>query len=172
MNGKKIVKQNLKQGQCSPCLSQVGNICCKQILSTKTFRSTTTGERFRIRHRVNCATKKGIYLGSCELWPKPQYVGKFETFWNKRLYNHRKDAKKEKSIPFDEHFRLPGHNFTEHAKFIIIETLENQVNTAIDRKILEEREDHWVSKLKTMKPNGFNDKWNSPTRTKIQRICT
>ena len=172
VNNKKIVKNDMRQGQCSPCLSQIGNICCKQILSRKEFRSTATGERFSIKHRVNCSTKKGIYLGSCELCSKPQYVGKFETSWSKRLYNHRKDAKKEKSIPFDEHFRLPGHDFTKHARFIIIEALDKHVNTAIDRKILEEREDHWVSRLKTMKPNGFNDKWNSPTRTKIQRICT
>jgi hypothetical protein len=156
LNSKKVVKSNRKEGQCSPCLSQVGNICCKHILSAKTFRSTTTGEIFTIRHRVNCGTKKGIYLGSCELCPKPQYVGKFETIWSKRLYNHRKDAKKVKSIPFDEHFNA----------------LENHVNAAMDRKILEEREDHWVARLQTMKPNGFNDRWNSPTRTKIQRICT
>ena len=172
LNNKKVVKGSRKEGQCRPCLSQVGNKCCKHLLSTKTFRSSTTGERFTIRHQVNCGTKKGIYLGSCELCPKPQYVGKFETFWNKRLYNHRKDAKKVKSIPFDEHFQLPGHDFTKHAKFIIIEALENHVNTAMDRKVLEEREDHWVARLQTMKPNGFNDKWNSPTRTKIQRICT
>ena len=107
-----------------------------------------------------------------KLCPKPQYVGKFETFWNVRTYNHRKDAKKEKSIPFDEHFNLPGHDFDQHARFIIIEALENQVDTATDRKILEEREDYWVARLKTMKPNGFNDKWNSPTRSRIQRICT
>ena len=109
-------------------------------------------------HRVNCATKKGIYLGSCNLCPKHQYVGKFEIIWNKRLYNHRKDAKKVKSIPFDEHINQPGHNFTEHARFIIIEALENRVNTLVDRKILEEREDYWVARLQTMKPNGFNDK--------------
>ena len=172
LNNKKVVKANRKNGQCSPCLSQIGNICCKHIISTKTFRSTTTGERFAIKHKVNCKTKKGIYLGSCELCPKPQYVGKFETFWNVRTYNHRKDAKKEKSIPFDEHFNLPGHDFDQHARFIIIEALENQVDTATDRKILEEREDYWVARLKTMKPNGFNDKWNSPTRSRIQRICT
>lgn len=172
MNSKKVVKGNRREGQCSPCLSQVGNLCCKHILSAKEFQSTTTRERFKIKHRVNCATKKGIYLGSCKLCPKPQYVGKFETIWSIRLYNHRKDAKKPKSIPFDEHFSLPGHNFTKHARFIIIEALEKQVNTAIDRKILEDREDHWVARLQTMKPNGFNDKWNSPTRAKIQRICT
>ena len=172
MNNRKIVKKTTKTGQCSPCLSQMGNICCKHILSTKTFRSATTGETFNIKHRVNCKTRKGIYLASCKLCPTYQYVGKFETTWAERLYNHRKDAKKTKSIPYDEHFHQPNHNFSDHARFIIIETLENQVNTTVDRRRLEEQEDFWVSKLQTSAPKGFNEKWNSPIRTKIQNICT
>ena len=154
LNNKKVVKGNRKQGQCGPCLTQIGNICCKHIVSTKYFKSATTGERFSIKHRVNCRTKKGIYLASCKLCPKLQYVGNFETSWSERLYNHRKDAKKAKSIPYDEHFyHKPNHNFNNHAQFIIIETLENQVNTKTDRKLLEEREDHWVSRLQTTTPN-------------------
>ena len=92
--------------------------------------------------------------------------------WAERLYNHRKDAKKTKSIPYDEHFHQPNHNFGDHARFIIIETLENQVNTTVDRRRLEEQEDFWVSNLQTSAPKGFNDRWNSPIRTKIQNICT
>ena len=161
-----------KQGHCWPCITQNGNICFKHILSTKNFKSAMTGEKFEIRHRVNCKTRKGIYLATCKLCQHLQYVGKFETQWSDRLYNHRKDAKKTKSIPFDEHFQLPNHDFSTHAKFVIIETLKNKTDTRSDRQILEEREDFWVSRLKTMTPNGFNDKWNSPTRTRIQRICT
>ena len=83
-----------------------------------------------------------------------------------------KTQKRTKSIPYDEHFHQPNHNFDNHARFIIIESLENQVNTTIDRKRLEEREDFWVSRLQTTAPKGFNDKWNSTIRSKIQRICT
>ena len=61
----------------------------------------------------------------------------------------RKYANKEKSIPFDEHFRKPGHNFTEHAKFVIIEALTTSVNAEADRKTLKEWEDYWISRLKT-----------------------
>ena len=171
-NNRKIVKRPVKTGYCGPCLSQLGNICCKHIVSTRKFKSSRTGEAFDIRHRVNCKTKKGIYLANCKLCPAYQYVGKFETTWSERLYNHRKDAKRTKSIPYDEHFHQPNHNFGNHARFIIIESLENQVNTTIDRRRLEEREDFWVSRLQTTAPKGFNDKWNSPIRSKIQRICT
>ena len=169
MNNRKIVKKVLKTGQRSPCLSQVVNICCKHILPTKKFRSATTGETFDIKHRVNCNCN---YLASCKLCPAYQYVGKFETTWGGRLYDHRKDAKKTKSIPYDERFSQPNHNFSNHAKFIIIDSLENQVNTSVDRRRIEDQEDYYVTRLQTSAPKGFNDRWNSPIRTKVQKICT
>ena len=56
------------------------------------------------------------------------------TPWNERLYNYRKNRKKRRSIPYDEHFRLTGHDFTKHAKFIIIEALDKTTDTITDRK--------------------------------------
>ena len=123
LNNQRITGTTSKPGHCGPCKSQTGNICCKHILSTDNFTSARTGEKFKIKHRVNCKTKKGIYLASCKPCPNHQYIGKFETPWNERLYNHRKDAKKTKSIPFDEHFLKSGHDFTTHARFTIIEAL-------------------------------------------------
>ena len=97
---------------------------------------------------------------SCVLCTRYQYVGKFETPWNERLYNHRKDTKKMKSIPYDEHFRLTGYDFTKHAKFIIIEALDKTTDTIT----LKEREDYWISRLKTHSPDGFNDQFNRNIR--------
>ena len=171
-NNRRIVKRKPKSGYCGPCLRQVGNICCKHIISCKSFRSATTCEVFDINHRVNCKTEKGIYLESCLLCVFIQYIGKFETAWNERLYNHRKDAKKVKSIPFDEHFRLPGHDFSNHARFIIIEALNRTTDKVTDRKILKEREDYWISRLKTHSPTGLNDQFNASIRNKIQQVCT
>ena len=171
-NNSKVTKKPSKSGRCAPCLSQVGNICCKHIISCKSFRSARTNEKFEIKHRVNCKTKKGTYLGLCLLCTQYQYIGKFETPWNQRLYNHRKDAKKTKSIPYDEHFRLPGHDFNKHARFIIIEALDRTTDTLTDRKILKEREDYWISRLNTHYPNGFNDRFNGNIRNKIQQVCT
>ena len=156
-NDIKIIKKPSKAGRCGPCLRQIGNTCCKHITSCKSFRSARTNEEFVIKHQVNCKTKKGIYLASCVLCTQYQYVGKFETPWNERLYNHQKDTKKTKSIPYDEHFRLTGHDFTKHAKLIIIEALYKTTDRITDRKILKERVDYWISRLKTHSPNGFND---------------
>ena len=144
----------------------------KQIISTKYVRSIITGEQFTIKYKVNCKTKKRIYLTACILRNDHQYVGKFETAWNGKLYNHRKDAHKEKSLQFDEHFKQPGHNFTEHAKFTITEALTKHVKTETDHKRLKEREDYWIARLKTQIPDGFNEQYNSSVHNKIQHICT
>ena len=77
-------------------------------------------------HKLNCQSRWLMYLGNCILCAKHQSVGKAEGPFNGRLNNRRKDAKKNKSIPFDEHFQLPNHNFNEHARFILIEQINDK----------------------------------------------
>ena len=167
-NNKLILPGNkILQGYSQACLSKANNLCCQQVISTQTFRSDTTGKEFYIRHKLKCHSKYIIYLGFCVLCKKHQYVGKAESTFNIRLNNHRKDANKEKSIPFDEHFRCANHNFTKHARFILIEQIKDMTKSkeAI-RKILEDREDFWMKKLETITPNGLNIQLNQrKTRT-------
>ena len=54
-----------------------------------------------------------------------QYTGKSETTFNLRSRNHRKDVSKQNSLQADQ---LPGHNFNKHAKFTLIDQL-NDTNT-------------------------------------------
>ena len=171
-NNKRVTPKKLTTGKCSPCLSKRGNLCCKQLVSTDHFRSETTGEKFYIKHHVNCHTTLGNYLGFCILCPKKQYIGKFETKFNSRMNNHRTDAKKQSSIPFDEHFNQPNHDFTQHARFIIIEKLKDTGNKDDNRRILKEREDYWIDRIKTYQPYGLNLQYNSPIRNKTLHICT
>ena len=42
----KITRKPSKPGHCGPCLSQIGNICCKHITSYKSCRSARTNEEF------------------------------------------------------------------------------------------------------------------------------
>ena len=156
INNKKILRKKNTKGNCRPCFSKTGNLCCKQVLTTNTFTSETTNRTFSLRHYVTCRSKNIIYLGGCILCPKHQYTGKSETPFNNRLNNHRLDAKKPTSIPFDEHFLLPGHDFTKHARFIIIEQLKVHKDKLVNRRILKEREDFWIEKLKTVAPYGMN----------------
>ena len=44
---------------------------------------------------------------------------------NQRLNNYTKEVNNLKSIPLHLHFRKPGHSFSPHAKFSLIEQLNN-----------------------------------------------
>ena len=85
-----------------------------------------------------------------------QYIGKSEPTFNLKLNNHRKDIIKRSSLQADQHFRLPAHNFNKHAKFTLIEQLND---TNIGKKILKyrlkKREDFSIVKLKPLQPHGF-----------------
>ena len=56
----------------------------------------------------------------------------------------------------DQHFKLPVHNFNQHAIFTLIDQLDN-VN--IDKELatlqLRKREEFWIQKLKTLHPYGL-----------------
>ena len=85
---------------------------------------------------------------------KIKYAGKAEIPCNIRLNNHKKDANvnNPKAIPASIHFKQPGHSFNKHAKFTLVEKINNTINTDIDTiKIrLKRREDFWILKLNTL----------------------
>ena len=82
-------------------------------------------------------------------------------------------ADSQNGCPFDKHFQLPGHDFTLHARFVLIEQVTNKgLTKAETRRLLEDREDYWMTRLKTLHPNGMNDHLNLSLRQKIHAICT
>ena len=173
--GRKILpKKTPKIVGCSPCLSSTKNKCCRQLTSSKTFKSDHTGEQFDIRHNLNCRSKNVIYLGYCLKCPYNQYVGKSEPPAHKRFNGHRSDVDSTKGNNFDKHFRLPGHNFDHDARFILIEQIRNDQALSKEeiREILEDREDFWMLKLRTLAPDGHNDHLNSTMRARIHNICS
>ena len=103
-----------------------------------------------------------------------QYVGKSEPPANLRINTHRYEVNNPKAIAFDKHFLLPGHNFNANARFTLIEQVRTTANTnkqAI-RQLLENREDFWIDKLKTISPNGLNAHLNSAVSNQIRVICS
>ena len=90
-----------------------------------------------------------------------EYVGKAETAFNLRLNNHRKDSEKPDSILACKRFQEKGHNFSKHAKFIIIDKLVNlQGYKEALREMLVIRQNIWIQKLKTRVPFGLNQELN------------
>ena len=163
LNNKVVRKKPIKthKGLCSPCNSHGNNICCKQIRNTDEFQNNGTKEKFKIFHRVNCRSKFVIYLLECILC-MIQYVGKSEWPMNIRMNKHRNDALKEDAIPICRHFNQCSHNFRDHARFTIIEQLNDQGKSLQTmRKILEARENFWIKRLGTLAPNGLNQGLNN-----------
>ena len=172
---KKILPLNKKKtGSSRACLNHGNNQCCKHMTSTKTFQSHITKENFKIKHHLNCRSRNVIYLGYCILCKRSQYVGKSEPPFNLRINTHRYDVKSPNGGPFDKHFNLPGHNYNDHARYILIEQIQSTKNKskAEIRKLLEDREDFWMTKLNTIIPNGCNDHLNSNTNNHIRIICS
>ena len=173
--GKKILpKKTPKIMGCSPCLSSTKNKCRRQLTSSKTFSSDHTGEQFDIRHSLNCRSRNVIYLGYCLKCPFNQYVGKSEPPAHKRFNTHRSDVDSTKGNTFDKHFRLPGHNFDHDTRFVLLEQIRNEKALSKEeiRNILEDREDFWMVKLRTLAPDGHNDRLNSTMRSRIHNIVS
>ena len=145
---KKGKMQKLKPGKCSPCLTNLRSLCCKQVRKTTLFKSQQTN--------VNFASSYVIYLMECILCNK-QYVGKAETSFNIKLNNHREDMKKVDAIMACKHFQQESHNFNKHAKFTIIDQLTNtsKSNKTLLQRLIE-REKFWILKLDTLYPKGFD----------------
>ena len=81
---------------------------------------------------------------------------------NIRMNKHRNDVNREDAINVCKHFKQVNHNFNKDAKFTIIEQLRQHQDKGLTqmRSILEEREDFWIKRLKTLHPQGFNKELN------------
>ena len=161
LDGKVVRKNNSKkQLCCRSCHTRRDNICCQQVLKTKTFTSYRTGETFKIFHQLNCKSSHLIYLlqcGICQL----QYVGKSEASFNIRLKNHRKDSKNKNPILACKHFQNSNHNFQRDAKFTLTAQITKSFTTTEQlRLLLKKRENFWILKLKTLYPDGLNQELN------------
>ena len=156
LQGGKVFKTDLQiiKGESKSCnTTNKSSLCCTQVVNSKTFESYQSKRTFKIFHKLNRKSSFVIYLMKCTPC-KIQYVGKTETPFNIRLNNHRKDAHSNspKAIPAPINFKQASHNFNKHAKFILIEQINNIINTDIDTmKIrLKKREDFWILKLDTL----------------------
>lgn len=137
-------KTNHKIGSCQPCLSWKDNLCCKQVLRSKTIKSCSTNETFKIFHNTNCKSSFVIYVLECTKC-NIQYVGKAETQFSLWLNNHRKDATNPSpnAILAAKHFHNGDHNFICNAKFTIIESINDKQKTHTEKqKILLKRESY------------------------------
>lgn len=66
-------------------------MCCRQVISTASFRKTQTKNSFQTCQKKNYKNEYVIYLMECK--HVKQYDRNLETFFNIRLHKQRKDVK-------------------------------------------------------------------------------
>ena len=77
-------KHKKMNGSCKLCFGHTDALCCKQVITTDSFRSNTTQKSYKIFHHLNCKSKYAIYLMEYNIC-KLQYVGKTEWPMNIRI---------------------------------------------------------------------------------------
>ena len=146
------------------CFSKSGNLCCKQVVHTPSFKSSVTQKAYHIFHDLNCKSKLLIYLMECRIY-RIQYIGKSETEFNIKLNNHRKDVDRHNAPQADQHFKLLNYNFNQDARFNLIEQLDNmRIDKDLATLQLRKREGFWIETLKTLHPYGLNAELNFPNQ--------
>ena len=139
-------------GSCKPC----GNkrcMTCIQILTSQTFCSQATDSVYTIFCNVNCKTKNSIYLLQCKCGK--QYVGESKQEFHKRLNGHRSDLRCKPDLPLSRHLRSPGHS-EDDFKRLTITIIDHNITWSGEERVARER--FWIRKLKTLAPNGINEK--------------
>ena len=123
------------------------------IQCTNIFRSTSTKEEFIIHCTVTCQTTHSIYLLQCAVCDL-QYVGTTDRQFNKRMIEHRSQAKGKGGTSLSRHLRSKNHHkAVDKLKVTII---EHNPNWDIATRL--RREHFWIRKLDTLSPNGINEK--------------
>ena len=134
----------MKKGKCSPCSANNRTNCCKQVISSSTFKSQHTNKSYIIIHEVNCSNSYVIQLMECTLCKK-QYVAKSEVSFNIRLNNYVKTLKNLIPDQRADTSMNKNHVFSKRAKFIVIDKLENTTRSVdILRQRLIDRENFQI----------------------------
>ena len=131
---------------------------------TDTFKSTSNGQSFKIRQKIDCQSQNIIYLIACKIC-NIQGVGhtvKFSSRIN-NYFSHIKQKKRTCSIVnhfIDNHYDIWNINYAEN-EIISIIGIAKITNLPSDPKLKENRlwafEGYWQAKLSTMKPFWMNN---------------
>ena len=95
-------------------------------MSSLSFQSAIAQKIFDIRHFITHKSSWIIYLIKCCLFTNSWYIGKSEYSMSLRININRNGVWRAASRSWDKHFQNPEHKFKEHAKFTIIEKINNE----------------------------------------------
>ena len=151
----KVPPLQKNEGFCGPCKKPRCEIC-KHMVSTNSFKSTTTQRTYFIRpENLKCSSENVVYLFTCKTCSK-QYTGSTEDFrprFNNYRCAHRNflKRKKVKQESFNAHFAEVNHNGEDDWEVRLIDQTDNVEE-------LRKRESFWQHELDTFQPNGLNER--------------
>ena len=149
-----LVKARLPNGSSKRRLTGMktcGKDCvvCSYLKLAKSFRARKTRERIELTNLFNYNTKGVVYLTEC-LKCGIQYVGQTIRKFKDRIREHIGDIKNNRDTANGRHYNSKGHSVDDFRALIIERVVPN------DGAWLLEREEMWIKRLETKKPNGLN----------------
>ena len=129
-------------------------LCRDHFVECTSFTSDQTGEMFNVRDSMNCKSDGVVYLLFCVKCKYNQYVGETKQTLTARVAGHRSDinTRSVRKCPHVvTHFNAPGHSLQDMRIFPIEQMRNSDSNS---RKM---REKFWMSKLRTVYPQGLNE---------------
>ena len=143
---------NLPPG-CYKCKAKVCDICKNYLAVGNKFKSLSTKDTFRMKHRMDCNAINVIYLITCTAC-KLQYVGSSVRF-KPRFREHKSDIKLKKKTKCRtaDHW-ASCHSNLDSLEIMLIEKVFGDKN--VMEALLQEREIYWQHTLMTLEPYGLN----------------
>ena len=137
---------------CKRCISTRCK-ACTYIKEASTFKSSHTGQTFKITDVLNCKSTNIVYLTTCSKCNK-QYVGETGRMLAQRITDHMSNIRLAKDTPTGLHFNSPGHS-VKHFSIQAIEQIRSSDHKATDTR--RNRELLWQRLLHTAHPLGLNN---------------
>ena len=122
-------------------------------ISSAPVHDTMQKSSFPVPANTNCRTRNVVYAISCARCTQMVYVGETERQVRERMSEHMRDVRLRREKPITCHFDRTHSE--RDLVFSIVEPVRNDSFT--ERRI---RENIWIVRLKTLKPNGCNVKDN------------
>ena len=131
---------------------------CNILKPGKEFKSTVTGEIYKMNFHFDCNSLCAVYLITCKVCKK-QYtcsaVTKFRVRFNQSKSNLKLYGEGRRGFPLQE--KLIEHFFKSRPLWPYKDMMV-QIIDFCDPNDQEKREDFWMDKLRTLYPEGLNMK--------------
>jgi len=128
------------------------------MITTDSVRSNVTGVKHYIKQRINCDSRRVIYLIECARCNE-QYVGETERKLKTRMNEHRSDIVNKLSKSVSRHFNSKDHCIDDMKVYglekVQFHDIDNLSEDEVTNRMLQ-KESSWVYTLRSAQPLGLN----------------